>query len=178
MESLLGKQRAPLYRRSVNKTNWAFVRDAAGDMPTWMGAQLEFWGDSSFFLLTPGSRRDLELELASYSSGGHNLLLSRTQRTIALWAPLLAVTPELGLYTNQVAVWEPHSYCLVVLAQPGKITVRSVLTFFLTTVGKVMRIFYGYRGFCPNSHPEPDLFQVTADRQWVPPWKLWVWKIL
>lgn len=50
MESLLVKQRAPLYRRSINKTSWAFVRNAAGDMPTWMGAQLEFWGDSSFFI--------------------------------------------------------------------------------------------------------------------------------
>lgn len=59
------------------------------------------------------------------------------------WHSNLAFTSPISL-SRRRAVWEPHSYCPTGLAQQEK-NDRPVLPFFITTVGKAVRISHRYR---------------------------------
>lgn len=121
---------------------------------------------NSAFWWIPGGRRDLELEFFSYILGGPLRCYSSGLKDPLLcehhhwlWHPGLAFPSPTSL--SRRAVWEPRSYCPIVLAQPGKMPVLSSHP-SLQPWERLEGLLMGTKRIHPVSQLEPGLFPVVA----------------
>lgn len=133
----------------IHRTKWAFGWDVPRN--TYLEINLKMITIGIFltqFYTEFQDERKTEYQNVPPKSWEDTLILRWTQRAITLRAPLLVVTPivvfaSLTSLSRRGAAWEPHSYCPIVLAQPGKCL--SCPDVFPLTVGKAESVFHGYR---------------------------------